>query len=75
MREKDEINICFLLLIILLMFKSSAQKSGEKIFPYPIDRQNLDNGLNVVTVKFPSPGLAAFFIVVKAGSRNEIEEG
>ncbi|HVO73140.1 MAG TPA: pitrilysin family protein, partial [Ignavibacteriaceae bacterium] len=35
----------------------------------------LDNGLNVVTVKYPSPGLAAFFIVVRAGSRNEVEPG
>jgi len=35
----------------------------------------MDNGLNVVTVPYPSPGLAAFYIVVRAGSRDEIEAG
>ena len=35
----------------------------------------MDNGLNVVTVPFDSPGLAAFFIVVRVGSRNEVEKG
>ncbi|HZW38639.1 MAG TPA: pitrilysin family protein [Ignavibacteriaceae bacterium] len=47
----------------------------DKILPYPINKTTLDNGLNVVTVKFDSPGLAAFYIVVRAGSRDEIEEG
>ena len=35
----------------------------------------MNNGLNVVTVPFDSPGLASFFIVVRAGSRNEVEKG
>ncbi|MDH3269517.1 MAG: insulinase family protein, partial [Ignavibacteria bacterium] len=44
-------------------------------FPYPIYQHKLSNGLNVVTVPFDSPGLAAFYIVVRVGSRNEIEPG
>ena len=52
-----------------------ARLSGEKIIPYPIYQKKMPNGLNVVTVPFSSPGLASFYIVVRAGSRNEIEAG
>ena len=45
------------------------------ILPYPIHQYALDNGLNVVTVPFDSPGIAAFYTVVRVGSRDEIEEG
>ena len=57
------------------MFLEPAQAQGEKIFPYPIYQNKLANGLNVVTVPFDSPGLAAFYIVVRVGSRNEVEQG
>ena len=49
--------------------------SADKILPYPIQQYKMDNGLNVVTVPFDSPGTAAFYIVVRAGSRDEVEEG
>jgi len=64
-----------ILLLSFYMTSTASQKAEEKIFPYPINQQELDNGLNVVSVKFNSPGLAAFFIVVRAGSRNEVENG
>ncbi|MCC7231512.1 MAG: insulinase family protein [Bacteroidia bacterium] len=48
---------------------------SSKILPYPILQKKLSNGLNVVTVPYDSPGLAAFYIVVRTGSRNEVEEG
>jgi zinc protease len=35
----------------------------------------MKNGLKVVTVPFDSPGIAAFYIVVRVGARNEVEEG
>ncbi len=35
----------------------------------------LDNGLTVVTVPFDSPGVVAYFTLVRAGSRDEIEAG
>ncbi len=54
----------------------NAQTGGsQKIFPYDIVQKKLSNGLNVVTVPYNSPGLAAFYIVVRAGSRDEIEPG
>jgi len=54
---------------------SSAETVVNKILPSPIYQHQLANGLNVVTVPFESPGTAAFFTVVRVGSRNEVEEG
>ena len=52
----------------------NAQQEG-RILPYPIHQDKLENGLNVVTIPFDSPGIAAFYIVVRVGSRNEVEPG
>ncbi len=38
-----------------------------------VDR--LDNGLTVVTLDFPSPGITAYFTLIRAGSRDEVEKG
>lgn len=69
----------FLAFLILLFTSGSTVRSQKttsgKILPFPIQQKALNNGLNVVTVPFNSPGLAAFYIVVRAGSREEVEEG
>ncbi|MBA3285460.1 MAG: insulinase family protein, partial [Nitrosopumilus sp.] len=52
-----------------------AISDGNNIFKYPIHSEVLSNGLKVVTVPYSSPGIAAFYIVVKVGSRDEIEAG
>jgi len=67
----------FYSLIILLagFVLSNGLLAQDKILPYPINQHKLDNGLNIVTVQFDSPGIAAFFIVVRTGARNEVEEG
>ena len=52
-----------------------APRGGSKVFPYPTHLTVLDNGLKVVAVPFDSPGLVAYWTVVRAGSRNEIEPG
>ncbi len=59
----------------LILLVSGATNAEDKILPYEIHQHRLDNGLNVVTVPYPSPGLAAFYIVTRVGSRNEVEEG
>ena len=64
-----------LLFVAGLILGTSIMSAADKILPYPINQKQLANGLNVVTVQFDSPGLAAFFIVVRVGSRNEVEEG
>lgn len=69
------------LLGIVLLATGPAVAAGpmppsvDKILPYPIHQHRLANGLNVVTVPFDSPGLAAFYIVTRVGARNEVEPG
>lgn len=72
--------IIILLLPLLLcgfMFQDINLNSGNSgdILPYKINQSKLSNGLNIVSVPYDSPGIVAFYIVVRAGSRNEIEEG
>ncbi len=43
--------------------------------PPPMTVEKLDNGLTVVLVPFPSPGIVAYFTLVQAGSRDEVEAG
>jgi len=62
-------------ILALSLFLSASSFAGDKILPNPIYQHKLDNGLNVVTVPFDSPGLASFFIVTRVGSRNEVEPG
>src|SRR5258707_8704098 len=45
------------------------------VFPYPVRETTLDNGLRVLVVPYDSPGLVAWWTVVRAGSRDEIEPG
>ena len=66
--------VIFLALVGLVTMSAFGQ-AGKKILPFPILQKKLPNGLNVVTVPFNSPGLASLYIVVRAGSRNEVEEG
>lgn len=61
--------------IVILASSSVTADSSKKILPYPIHQHQLENGLNVVTVPFDSPGLAAFYIVTRVGARNEVEPG
>ncbi len=50
-------------------------QAGDKVFPYEIQKDVLDNGLQVVTVPFDSPGIVSFFMLVRVGSREEVEKG
>src|SRR5581483_9754824 len=46
-----------------------------KAFPFPTEEHTLPNGLRVVFVKYDSPGLVAYFTMMRVGSRNEAEKG
>jgi zinc protease len=65
----------FVMLTLTAFIALGALSQASKILPFPIQQKKLSNGLNVVTVPFNSPGLASLYIVVRAGSRNEVEEG
>jgi zinc protease len=51
------------------------ERGPEKIFPFPIRQTTLENGLAVLSVPFDSPGIIAYYTVVRTGSRNEVEKG
>ena len=76
----DPLKLLAVLALVVLGTRASAwgdeaPKGGSKVFPYPFHITTLDNGLKVVAVPFDSPGLVAYWTVVRAGSRNEIEPG
>ncbi len=62
-------------IVPMILGLSAGVFAQDKILPYPIHQHKLDNGLNIVTVQFDSPGIAAFYIVVRTGARNEVEKG
>jgi zinc protease len=47
----------------------------DSAFPFPIVSKTLPNGLRVFLVHYDSPGLVAYYSVVRTGSRNEVEPG
>lgn len=49
--------------------------ADSKIFPYKYSISDLPNGLRVITVPTDYPNIVATYIVVEAGSRNEVEPG
>jgi zinc protease len=51
------------------------QAGGKPVFTYPIRKTVLDNGLTVYSIPFDSPGIIAYYTVVRTGSRNEVEKG
>ena len=60
------------LLAITLLSTVNEAQTPEKIFPFPISVFQLDNGLTVVGVEYDSPGIIAYYTVVRTGSRNEV---
>ena len=54
---------------------SQTATPEHDVFPYPVHEQTLDNGLKVVVIPYPSPGVVAYFTVVRTGSRQEVEAG
>jgi zinc protease len=64
-----------LLLGPAVLARESAANEFKPVFPYPIHKTVLDNGLTVLSVPFDSPGIIAYYTVVRTGSRNEVEKG
>jgi zinc protease len=48
---------------------------AEAIFPYKYYTESLPNGLKVIMIPLESPGLVAYYSVVRTGSRDEVEPG
>jgi zinc protease len=60
-------------LCLLLLAGSSAM--AEPILPYKVHTTVLANGLKIITIPMESPGLVAYYSVVRTGSRDEVESG
>ena len=54
---------------------SAATSSSTKAFPFPTEVHTLPNGLRIVFVPYDSPGLVAYYTLMRVGSRNEAEPG
>src|SRR4051812_10316103 len=63
------------MLAMLLLAAALELPAPSKAFPFPTDVQTLDNGLRVVLVPYDSPGLVAYYTLMRVGSRNEAEKG
>src|SRR6185503_9048455 len=53
--------------------KTMTKSAGA--FPFPVDEKVFGNGLRAYAVHMDSPGLIAYYSVVRTGSRNEVEPG
>ena len=52
-----------------------ASAPSAKVFPFPYAIDDLPNGLRLVTVSTGFPNVVGLYIVVRTGSRNEVEPG
>jgi zinc protease len=60
----------------LALFAAGLFGAGPpKILPYPFTQQDLANHLRLIVVPTDYPNIVATYIVVQAGSRNEVEPG
>src|SRR5262249_31515486 len=59
----------------LLPVTVGAAPARSKPFPHPIEQHTLPNGLRVLFVPYDSPGLVAYYTLMRVGSRNEAEAG
>ena len=64
------------LFAMLVMAATAAHTApSSDAFPFPIRVDRLPSGLTVARVAFPSPGLVAYYTVMRVGARNEVETG
>ncbi len=61
--------------LLSLLLTMPALAAPPRAFPWPISTTTLKNGLTVMRVPFSSPGIVAYYTVVRVGSRNEVEPG
>jgi len=65
----------FLGVVMTLLTLGPARADSQTIFPYQHDTRVFDNGLTVILIPMESPGLVAYYSVVRTGSRDEVEKG
>jgi zinc protease len=63
------------LLAALVAASAAPQPDPAKAFPFPVETHTLANGLRVAFISYDSPGLVAYYTLMRVGSRNEVEKG
>lgn len=63
--------------LLLFAFCAAAERPAvaDTFFPYKVHTEILPNGLKVLLIPMDSPGLVAYYSVVRTGSRDEVEPG
>ncbi len=64
-----------LFLINGTIMATEKDKKDKKVFPFDYTEITLENGLKAIIIPFDSPGLVAYYSVVRTGSRDEWEPG
>ncbi|MDH5706565.1 MAG: insulinase family protein [Candidatus Aminicenantes bacterium] len=62
-------------LTVLLLLCIPSILHSSKIFPYDFKIEVLENGLKVVSIPLDNPNIISHYVIVRSGSRNEIEPG
>ncbi|MBZ0199553.1 MAG: insulinase family protein [Ignavibacteriaceae bacterium] len=62
-------------LFLILFAVVNLMADDKKVFPYNYTTEKLDNGLKVILIPMDSPGLVAYYSIVRTGSRDEWEPG
>ncbi|MGE5343392.1 MAG: M16 family metallopeptidase [Candidatus Omnitrophota bacterium] len=65
--------LLFILMISIFFVGNISLDAG--IFPFQVHRKVLGNGLKIIAIPLPNPGLVAYYSVVRTGSRDEYEPG
>jgi zinc protease len=81
---RSSLRCASLLALFILPASVHAQTSGATAppkpsapipFPKPLAVSKLDNGLTIVSIPWSSPGIVAYYTLVRVGSRDEVEKG
>jgi zinc protease len=63
------------MILLLSLIVPLSALARDKVFPHKYFIDDLPNGLRLISVPTDYPNLVALYIVVNAGSRNEVEPG
>ncbi len=63
------------LAVVLATFLTGSLAMASSFFPYAYTKEILPNGLTIYVIPMESPGLVAYYSVVRTGSRDEYEPG
>lgn len=64
-----------LLLVLPILCSAASAQEAARVFPFPYEVRDFDNGLRVIVVPTGMPDVVNLQIVIGTGSRDEVEPG